>query len=712
MSWQRIAQTIKQTNYALKHKLWPGSRAPKFHYKQLAESETYTGMRILHAGGGRNKHNLFAGQQVWRLNVDLDRGTLGQDAGAHGRVLGDLERLPVQENSIDLIVCEMVFEHVENPECITRELFRCLKEGGKIIFITPNLKSFPFLISKFTPFWFHQLYGFLRARRDEDIFPTHYRLNTTTALRRHFGEAGFELVRLKQIDSSCDYFDIFPVLFLIAAALSQVLNRIEALSFLRQFHIGFFRKPQGPPPPRRYRVAFVSEQYAPDVGSSAQLFAELARELVHKGAGVQVCTLQPGYVKDAPAAPWRELREGVYVMRLPRLPFARTNRKGEALNWLWATIGLIFLALRVPRHVPLLIGTNPPMLHLAGALMKWLRGQRFVALFYDLHPELSCAVGVLQAGSLIDRVWRRMNVWILKQADAAICLGSHMERSVRARYAGAPTAIIHNWCDPELVRSLSKAESRFARAHGLLDKFVILFSGNMGWRQRLEILLEVAAQVQQEPIRFVFIGAGAKKEKLQELVRQKNLQNVLFFPYQPREHMEDSLAAADLSVVSQEREVIGFGVPSKIYTYMASGRALLGLASKPCELIDLIEEARCGWHFDEDHDQDAIAAKLKKLVRRPDRCAEAGRRARAQFEKHFTLPIIAQQYSEILQSQFERGPAPNLFARLCRGRKDPPLLQTSWSQINRELLRHKLVAPPEVHHEPPQREFSQCIKDS
>jgi hypothetical protein len=118
-----------------------------------------------------------------------------------------------------------------------------LKEGAEISFITPNLRAYPFLISKFTPFWFHQLYGFLRARRDEDIFPTRYRLNTTAALRRHFGEAGFELVQLKQVDSSCDYFDIFPVLFLIAAVFSQLLNRLEALSILRQFHIGHFRKP-------------------------------------------------------------------------------------------------------------------------------------------------------------------------------------------------------------------------------------------------------------------------------------------------------------------------------------------------------------------------------------------------------------------------------------------------------------------------------------
>ncbi|MCK6560603.1 glycosyltransferase family 4 protein [candidate division KSB1 bacterium] len=415
-------------------------------------------------------------------------------------------------------------------------------------------------------------------------------------------------------------------------------------------------------------VALLSEQFAPDAGSTAQLFAELTRELARHGVEIQVCALQPGYVEDAPAAPWRETRNGVRVWRLPRLPFRRTNRKGEALNWAWATLGLALLALRVPRHIPLLVGTNPPMLHLVGAVMKWLRGQRFIALFYDLHPELSCAVGMLRHGSLIDCMWRRLNAWILRQADAAICLGHYMERSVLARHAPAPTVIIDNWCDPAVVRCLPKAESRFAQAHGLLDKFVVLFSGNMGWRQRLEILLAAAADLQDTPVRFVFIGEGAKKEKLREIAAARNLQNVHFFPYQPRATMEHSLAAADVCVVSQEREVIGYGVPSKIYTYMAAGRALLGLASQPCELSDMVKKFKCGWLFDEDHDKDAIVALLRRLMQAPQACHAAGRRGRQAFEENFTLPIIARKYLDLIQRQCESGPAPSWWQRVVRFR--------------------------------------------
>ena len=439
-------------------------------------------------------------------------------------------------------------------------------------------------------------------------------------------------------------------------------------------------------------IAFLSEQYIPDLGSSAQLFGELAQELARNDIGVQVRTLQPGYVQNAPRAAWHERTNNVEVRRLPRLPFARTNRKGEALNWIWATVGLTLHALCLPRRVPLLIGTNPPMLHIVGALMKVLKGQRFIALFYDLHPELACAVGVLRKGSLIDRIWRRLNTWILRHADLALSLGPYMEQTIKTRNAQAPTMIMHNWCDAKTVRSMPKAESRFATEHGLQDKFVVLFSGNMGWRQRLEILLEVAEKVQDTPVRFVFIGEGAKKAKLQETAQQHGLQNVLFFPYQPRELMEHSLAAADLSVVSQEREVIGFGVPSKIYTYMASGRPMLGLAGQPCEVIDMINEYQCGWTFDEDHDAAAIAAKLRELLQQREQCVAAGQRARRAFEEHFSLEVVARQYVEVIREHYALGPAPSWFERVFMGKRDTHA-RIDLAQVKRELLKREVTSP-------------------
>lgn len=445
-------------------------------------------------------------------------------------------------------------------------------------------------------------------------------------------------------------------------------------------------------------IAFLSEQYVPDLGSSAQLFGELAHELARNGMAVQVRTLQPGYVQNAPRAAWHEHNGNIEVRRLPRLPFARTNRKGEALNWIWATVGLTLLALRLPRRVPLLIGTNPPMLHLVGALMKVLKGQRFIALFYDLHPELSCAVGVLRPGSLLDRIWRRLNQWILRHADIALSLGPYMEHTIKTRNAAAPTMIIHNWCDAKTVRCMRKAESRFATEHGLQDNFVVLFSGNMGWRQRLEILLEVAARVQDTPIRFVFIGEGAKKAKLQEAAQQRGLQNVLFFPYQPRDLMAHSLAAADISVVSQEREVIGFGVPSKIYTYMASGRPMLGLAGQPCEVIDMINEYQCGWTFDEDHDAEAIAAKLRELCQNREQGLAAGQRARLAFERHFSLEVIARQYADLIQAHCELGPAPSWFERVFL-RKREAQSHIDLAAVKRKSLELKLVTPPKLAYE-------------
>jgi len=238
-----IIGSIQRTNQNLKRRLWPDFPRPKLYYKNLVEAQADEDLLILHAGGGRNKHGLFQGRRVNRINVDLDRATLVKDGQAKSRILGDLERLPLRDQCIDLIVCEMVFEHVAHPAEMIREFYRCLKANGQVIFIAPNLLSYPYLISWITPFWFHKLYGYLRGRREEDVFDTYYRLNTKSAIHRYFGEVGFQLVRLTQIDSACDYLDIFPIIYVPALALSMLVSRISALSVLRQFHVGWFRKP-------------------------------------------------------------------------------------------------------------------------------------------------------------------------------------------------------------------------------------------------------------------------------------------------------------------------------------------------------------------------------------------------------------------------------------------------------------------------------------
>jgi ubiquinone/menaquinone biosynthesis C-methylase UbiE len=151
--------------------------------------------------------------------------------------------LPIAGNSVDLIVCEMVFEHVAEPEKMIREFHRCLKPDGRIIFITPNFMCYPYLVSRLMPYWFHKFYGVAVGRQAADIFPTHYRLNTIPAIQRYFAQAGFKRVFLKQLDASSDYMALFPIIYLLAVFYSRLISKIEALSFLRQFHVGCFCKP-------------------------------------------------------------------------------------------------------------------------------------------------------------------------------------------------------------------------------------------------------------------------------------------------------------------------------------------------------------------------------------------------------------------------------------------------------------------------------------
>jgi len=238
-----LFQMIRRFNFFLKSKLWRDFPRPLMYYKQAVETATRDGLCVLHAGGGRNKHNLFQGRRITRINVDLDYDTLVQDKTAALRTLANLEKLPVAANCVDLILCEMVFEHVAAPEKMIGEFYRCLKPNGRIFFITPNFMCYPYLVSRLMPYWFHKLYGVAVGRKAEDIFPTHYRLNTIPAIQQYFSRAGFDKIFLKQLDTSSDYLALLPGIYLLAVLYSRLISGVEALSFLRQFHVGCFRKP-------------------------------------------------------------------------------------------------------------------------------------------------------------------------------------------------------------------------------------------------------------------------------------------------------------------------------------------------------------------------------------------------------------------------------------------------------------------------------------
>lgn len=187
--------------------------------------------------------------------------------------------------------------------------------------------------------------------------------------------------------------------------------------------------------------------------------------------------------------------------------------------------------------------------------------------------------------------------------------------------------VIHNWADCSAVRP-GLRDNPFARRHGLVEKFVVLHAGNIGLSQDLEIVLHAADQLRdRSDIAFVFVGEGAKKKDLQELAQRRDLRNVMFLPFQPRETMDESYATADVALISLKRGLAGVIVPSKLYNVLASGRPCIAAVEDDCEAADIVRTRGCGYVV-APGDAAALCARVLELAQDREKAADCGARAR------------------------------------------------------------------------------------
>jgi glycosyltransferase involved in cell wall biosynthesis len=170
----------------------------------------------------------------------------------------------------------------------------------------------------------------------------------------------------------------------------------------------------------------------------------------------------------------------------------------------------------------------------------------------------------------------------------------------------------------------------------------------MGRCHDMDTILEAAKLLQDEPIQFVFIGSGAKKEELIKDVNRLRLKNFVFLPYQDKEVLPFSLTAGDLSLVSVDAGMESLVAPSKLYPALASGRPIAVICSQYSYLRQMITEANCGDTF-ENGDSHGLAEFIRLLSQDQELAKRMGRAGRQYMRSHFTPQIISRQYLQVLQ---------------------------------------------------------------
>jgi colanic acid biosynthesis glycosyl transferase WcaI len=382
------------------------------------------------------------------------------------------------------------------------------------------------------------------------------------------------------------------------------------------------------------------------------MFAMLAESLVSSGNGVTVLAAVPHFPNglvphEYRQRPWTwEDRNGVRVGRAWIPSGNRGNLVHRSLTFIFYQALVTAIGLTLEYDVAFIVNpaieTGLPVLFLG-----WLRRKPVVFGVWDIYPEVGVRMGLFR-NRIVIRLVAALEDLCLRIAHRVQVLGEGFLADLAQHPVRSEKVIvIPPWLDTELIRPMPR-HNPFSHEHGLDDRFVILYSGNLGPAQGLGLILEVTQELKSESeILFLFVGDGTGKEQL--VNQASGLTNVLFLPLQPRERLAEVLASADISLVVLKRGIGSSSLPSKTFAILSSARPVLACVDKDNDTWSLVERSRSGLCVLPD-DPKALAQTILTLKKDPERRRQMGINGRTWVENHHS-PQAANRKFQLLFSE-------------------------------------------------------------
>jgi colanic acid biosynthesis glycosyl transferase WcaI len=383
------------------------------------------------------------------------------------------------------------------------------------------------------------------------------------------------------------------------------------------------------------KVIFVNRFFYPDHSATSQILSDLAFHLAGEGWHVNVVTSRQQYDNPVALLPEKESVHGVTVHRINTTKFGRNALLGRALDYLSFYLAAACKLIEISdRNAIIVAKTDPPLISIVCMIVARLRGAILVNWLQDVFPEVAMELGVGVRRGLLSSLLIKMRNISLRGASQNVAIGEVMRGRLERDYGLADNvAVIGNWSDDDSIRPVERGDNQLRAQWGLSDKFVVGYSGNLGRAHDVSTIVAAAAELSlRSNIVFVIIGGGKQFQELEEKIRDRNLTNVVFHPYQPRDKLSLSLGVADLHLVVLQPGLEGLIVPSKFYGVAAAGRPVAFIGSASGEIACLIDRMKCGASF-EIGDGEGLADYICALSEDIDGASRLGRNARAGLER-------------------------------------------------------------------------------
>jgi len=398
------------------------------------------------------------------------------------------------------------------------------------------------------------------------------------------------------------------------------------------------------------KVLVINQYYYPDLAATGQIAAEICSSLAERGMDVHVVTAQPCYTESSPEAPLFEVIDGVHVYRVAMGRFRGRKkmrvRVAGYFRFMWDAWRIARKLVRTNKPDVVLTFSNPPFVGLIGARLSRKYKLKFTYVLHDIHPDILVVTRWANIPHMLVHLWESMNRRIFKAAQTIVVLGDGMKRTLVDKKGVSPdkVKIIPLWARPELT-PLSHNQSIRNELNIADGELLLLYSGNMGVMHPLDPILDAASLLKDEPVRFLFVGDGVRRNDLVKRVEEESLSKVSFLPFQPIERFVQLVAASDACLVALMPGMEGLAVPSRSYTFLSAGRPLITIMAPEADIARLITENECGWNATSGQD---LAKLIRKLLVNRHELVDRGVKARDLYENRFKKERIIESFTEVL----------------------------------------------------------------
>ncbi len=351
------------------------------------------------------------------------------------------------------------------------------------------------------------------------------------------------------------------------------------------------------------KCIYLVQYFPPEKSSGSNLVEDLLEGFSEQGWETNVFTPTPtrGITNEQHKEYTHKRIETKYDGKLTihRMHLYREGKNfiGRAIRYILFSIECFWKAATVPADF-IFTGSGPPTQGVVVGFAKKVSGKKVIYNLQDIFPDSLVTSGICNESSTLMKIGHIMENFTYRNADCIITITDDMKNNIMKK--GVPEEkikVVRNWIDTDKVKHIFREDNiLFDELKLARDKFYVVYAGNLGKVQGIEVILKAATLMRENTnIRFLIFGNGSEEETLKKMIDENQLDNVSMYPLQPIERVSEVYSMADVCVISCKPGTGGSGMPSKTWSIMAAGVPIVASFDTPSEMQRTIMKAKCGF---------------------------------------------------------------------------------------------------------------------